>query len=367
MVRARHERGLRGHRPDHGDVGPRPGRRRRARAVERRADRRLRHVAHLGVRALPNSFRHARPAGARGAGAGRARPRPTATLWEWGDADATDARDRASARTSASWSPSAATSTTRRSWSTGPVADAWIDDRPGLRRARPAPGAPRPVRRSRAMTSERPGPGVRPDRQLLRLLRRPPRGRPRDARRARPGRRAHRRLPRRAHHAHPLEGAAEGPRGRLRGDVPDARWRTCSAPASTAGSRSSANAGGLNPRGLAAAVTALCEPAGPARPGRRVEGDDLRRPARRPAGAPAIDLAHLDTGQSARRRRRRPGHGQRLPRRLGHRRGARGRRRRRGLPAGSPTPRSWSARPRGGTAGPATTGTRSPAPSSPAT
>ena len=74
-------------------------------------------------------------------------------------------------------------------------------------------------------------------------------------------------------HAHPGQGAGEGPRPRLRAHVPHARSRRCSARASSAASRSSSNAGGLNPAGLRRSRRRS------RRSGRRVahvEGDDLR-------------------------------------------------------------------------------------------
>ena len=86
------------------------------------------------------------------------------------------------------------------------------------------------------------------------------------------------------------------------------------------------NAGGLNPAGLAAALRELAERARPARRIAHVEGDDLRR-------APT-ELGHRHAGV-----------GQRLPRRVGHRGGARGGRRRRGDRAGHRRRRSSSVRP----------------------
>ena len=50
VVRPADERHLDGHRPVHGDLGARPRRRRRASASSCRADDRVRHVVHLGVR-----------------------------------------------------------------------------------------------------------------------------------------------------------------------------------------------------------------------------------------------------------------------------------------------------------------------------
>ena len=135
--------------------------------------------------------------------------------------------------------------------------------------------------------------------------------------------------------------------------------------ASSAASRSCRNAGGLNPAGLRrrgprARRAPRARRRGRARRGRRPAAA-LRR-ARRPRAA----VANLDTGEplaaSGAGRDR-----QRLPRRLGHRRGARPRAPTSWSPAGSPTPRWSSARRRGGTAGRATTGTRWPARSSPGT
>ena len=159
-----------------------------------------------------------------------------------------------------------------------------------------------------------------------------------------------------------LEGAGEGPRRRLRAHVPHARWRRCSAPASTAASRSSPTPAGSTRPGSPTRST-LGERLGLRPRSRYVEGDDL------PTGSDLLarrSLAHLDTGSRSRRRRH-AGDGQRLPRRLGHRRGARRPAPTSSSAGGSPTRRSSSARPRGGTAGRATTGTRSPARSSPGT
>ena len=67
-----------------------------------------------------------------------------------------------------------------------------------------------------------------PDRQLLRLLRRPALRDARDAR-GRRARRPHRRLPRRADHADPRQGHDEGRLARLRAHLRHARSRTASA------------------------------------------------------------------------------------------------------------------------------------------
>ena len=103
-------------------------------------------------------------------------------------------------------------------------------DGPGARRvARDRPGVRRPRRawpradRSRTVTDR----GTRPVRiaNCSGFYRRPPRRRARAARRTGPLRRAHRRLPRRAHDAHLVEAAPARPDAGLRADVraPDGR------------------------------------------------------------------------------------------------------------------------------------------------
>ena len=99
------------------------------------------------------------------------------------------------------------------------------------------------------------------------------------------------------------------------------------------GIRIVSNAGGLNPAGLASDLADLATRLGagpedrprrrrrPGRPGRRAAG--VRAPAGPPGHRP-----------DPRRRRRPAGHRQRLPGRLGHRRGADRRRRRRRVPPG---------------------------------
>ncbi len=110
----------------------------------------------------------------------------------------------------------------------------------------------------------------------------------------RPDRRADRRLPGRADHADPVEGAAEGPRPRVRHHVPAARWRKSSAPASSVASRSSptpaASTRRVSPRSSRARR--------PARPDARVAyvtGDDLIPPLV-DLQAAGHELANLDTG-----------------------------------------------------------------------
>jgi hypothetical protein len=125
------------------------------------------------------------------------------------------------------------------------------------------------------------------------------------------------------------------------------------------------NAGGLNPLGLADRIGTLAARLGLAPRVAAVTGDDLldRLPELQEAG---VDLAHLDTG--SRWRRRGAGRSRRTPI------WAAGGSRQPWRPAptsssarGSPTPRSWWDRRRGGTAGRAPTGTRWPGRSSPGT
>ena len=119
----------------------------------------------------------------------------------------------------------------------------------------------------------------------------------------------HRRLPGRTDHAHPGPRPAEEPGPRLRQDLPDPT-RGLPGPGPGPWRPIVANAGGLNPAGLADAVRALAERLGLDARVAHVEGDDLLR-------------ARGGTG---------PGHAagrERLPRRVGHRRLPQRRRRRR--------------------------------------
>ena len=157
---------------------------------------------------------------------------------------------------------------------------------------------------------------------------------------------------------------AEGSRRRATPDVRRARWRRCSATASTAASRSSqrrrAQPGGARADGCARSPERLG--LAPRSPWWKATTCST---ARRAAGG-GHRLANLDTGAplatsgSA-------GDGQRLPRRRGGSSPRSTPAPTSWSPAGSPTPRWWSGRPRGGTAGRATTGTRWPAPWSPGT
>ncbi len=118
------------------------------------------------------------------------------------------------------------------------------------------------------------------------------------------------------------------------------------------------NAGGLNPAGLAAAAARAGRPA---RPGPE---DRLRSRATTCSGrldellAAGHRLANTRHRPAAGRRPGQTGHGQRLPGRLGHHRGAGRRGGHRGLPAGHRRVAGHRARPRGGTAGPGTTTTQ---------
>ena len=89
-------------------------------------------------------------------------------------------------------------------------------------------------------------------------------------------------------------------------DVPHARWRRCSATCLDRGIKVVTNAGGLNPPAWPTSVRELAGAPRPARRGRRVEGDDLLRAARRAAGGagstsrtstPAQPLADAGVGR----------------------------------------------------------------------
>src|SRR6266496_2442556 len=153
-----------------------------------------------------------------------------------------------------------------------------------------------------------------PDRQRLRVLRRPHVGDARD-RRGRPARRRHRRLPRRTHDADPVEGQAQGLLGRVRPDLPH-----------PVGYRSWH---GARPRDPDRHQRRRPEPHRPGRADRRAG-----RPARPGAegGLPRRRRPHRAARRAARRRprpdppghrpvaargRHRAGDGQRLPRRVG--------------------------------------------------
>ena len=190
---------------------------------------------------------------------------------------------------------------------TGADAEQLADDRAGVRR----PAGRRGGRRRDATA---------PDRQLLRLLRRPALGDARDAR-GRPARRPHRRLPRRADHADPRQGHDEGPVARLRADL---------RPAGRGLPRPGARAAACGSSATPAASTRPASPTGCARsPRASASTRDRARRGRRPA-APALGLGESALTANAylggfgiaaalERGRRRRGH------RPGHRRLARGR------------------------------------------
>ena len=112
-------------------------------ASTRRPTARLRHVAHIGVRARPFSYAInglTMPDGRRA----RARsPRPMATQWEWGESD-TD-------RVTGPALDFCLVVTQRRHVAdtaleiVGDAAAEWIGDRPGVRRSAPGAGRQRRV------------------------------------------------------------------------------------------------------------------------------------------------------------------------------------------------------------------------------
>ena len=259
VVRPGHERGLLGHRPDHGDLGPRPGHRRRPRdraAADRPAAARGRH-RHPGP-AL--QLRGQRPARARPSRSGSSSTAPDGQTWTWGPADAAD-------RVTGDALDFCLVVTQRRHRDdtglvvAGPVATQWMSIAQAF--AGPAPaatpaGAPGPRPAPRRPTPARRRPADRTRLPTDPGLAAPPAARPsepirignssgfygdrgaaaRDGR-GRPDRRPHRRLPGRADHADPVEGPAEGPGRRLRPARSSPSSSRCSAPASTAASRSS--------------------------------------------------------------------------------------------------------------------------------
>ena len=250
LVRAGHGRRLVGHRPADGDLGTRPGHRRRARhpaAADRAA------AAHRAPRG---------GAGCRYSFAVRGLPRAgqPPSGWSWrrrtaasGPGGRTDAADRVSG---AALDFCLLVTQRRHRADTGLVITGPDRRRSGSDRRRPSPGAPGPGRAPRARPRRagpaagrgrprprRPGHGADRSRPRRSGSPTPPastatgcRG-PRDGR-GRPDRRPDRRLPGRADHADPVEGAAEGPGRRLRAHRA-ASWSRCSAPAWTAASRSS--------------------------------------------------------------------------------------------------------------------------------
>ena len=158
-------------------------------------------------------------------------------------------------------------------------------------------------------------------RKLLGVLRRPPRGDARDADRRRP-RLHHRRLSRRADHAHSGSRPGQVRRPRLRQDLPHPTrgvpWHRARSGCANRRERGRAESGGPCRRGAGAGRTA--RPAGHGRPCRRRRPRGARRRARfrHPVGRQRLPrrVGHRRLPQERRRRRRhRPGH-----RRIGHRR-----------------------------------------------
>ena len=142
------------HRPADGDLGARPGHRRRARRP-RPATGRLRHVAHLGIRSL-------RPTATRST-ACRSRAPPSASSWPRRTAASGPGGLRArltgsaARRSTSAWSsPSGGTAPTRGWWSPGTPPPQWI----GMAQA--FAGAPGPGRKPLSADGPRPGRCRRP-------------------------------------------------------------------------------------------------------------------------------------------------------------------------------------------------------------
>ena len=323
-----------------------------------------RHVAHLGVRALPNSYRRA------------ALPVPDADVHValdrgpsgeapgcGGRRTAAEPGRRARARLLPGRHPAAPRRRHRARDAPGDVAARVDDDRAGVRgaaRRGRRPGqfgavsvddavAERPVRIANCS-------GFYGDRLAAAA---------RDARGSGAHRRAHRRLPRRTHHAHPVEGPAAGPGRRIRDAPSSPRWSKSWEPASTAASRSSPTRAGSTRAGLAERLGSSGSVSDCVRRS-RCRRATTSSTASRSCSAAAHAFAHLDRGVSLADAGVKPvtanaylgGWGIAAA-----------------LAAGADIvvcgrvtdAALTSARPRGGTAGLATTGTRSPARSSPAT
>ena len=133
----------------------------------------------------------------------------------------------------------------------------------------------------------------------------------------RPARRPHRRLPRRADHADPRPRPAEGPERAATPRRSCASWRTASAWRWSGACEIVANAGGLNPAGLADALPRAGRPARPRRHGSRTSRATTCSPAPTELGLgePLTANAYLGGWGIAaclrggrRRRRHRPGH-----------------------------------------------------------
>ena len=319
----------------------RPGRTRstcyEALGVEPEPTDRIRHVAHLGVRTRDFAFAvHGLERAGRGVPRRAHRARPASLDLGAGGRRADG--DRARRTTSACWSPSAGTATTSTSSPTAPTPTA------GSTSPRPSPARPgdgtggRPAAEARCR-----------DRQLLRLLRRPALGDARDAR----GRRRARldvltgdylaELTMLILGRDPLKDPSLGYARTFVRQVED-----CLGLALERGVRIVANAGGLNPAGLA---------------------DEAARGRR--AGSASTPRSPTSTATTSRARRRARLDGRADRQRLPRRASASPRRCAAAptswSPAGSPTPRWSSARRSRTSAGRPRRTTSWPAPSSPAT
>ena len=272
----------------------------------------LRHVAHLGVRARSQQLPRTRAPGSRERRV-RGTRGPDGESWVWGPEDGGRPGRRVRRSTSVSSSPNAGTSTTPRSTTRGRCRERMDDDRPGVRRAARFRSSPRTVRE----------PAVRPvqHRQLLGFLRRP-------ARRAR----------------EMLDGAS--PIDVLTGDylaeltmliLWKAQQRRTPTPATRAtfltqmedvlgtcferGVKVVTNAGGLNPRSLADRLRGSASASAPRRSRawwKATTSSIGSRSCRSAASVRAPRPRHRARGG-----RGEAGDRQRLPRRVGDRRGAR--------------------------------------------
>ena len=309
----------------HGRTSPTPWARRGRRTPG------LRHVAHIWRAArVPNSFRGERPrepdapiyvaldrARRRALGVGSARRR--------------EPGDRRAAGASAWSQPSAAIPTTRTSSSTGPAATEWLTIAQAF--AGP-PGAGRAPSRPRRDERRRDAARARPDRATARASTATASRRPRDARRSRSGRRPHAATtsPSSRCSSSARRCSATPSQGYAR-DVPHARSRTCSATASTAGSGSSPTRAGSTRPGSPRTDALGSRRSGSTPRVAVVEGDDLRDRLDDLVQS-GLDFTNLDTGVALAASGLVPVTANAYLGGVGHRRSARGRRRRRGVRAG---------------------------------
>ena len=233
-------------------------------------------------------------------------PRPPATCGRGAPRTPRRPGDRLGATTSACWSPSGVHRADTRPGRDRPRRRPLARHRPGLRRpAGRGTRAERMAEPSRLIGSATaPASTATGSRRCARCSR------------AAHARRAHRRLPRRADHADPRPGPAEGPVARLRPTFLR-QLEDCLGLALERGVRIVTNAGGLNPAGLAGALARARAAHG------LVADDRVRRRATTCCPAPTLGFAGRADRQRLPRRRSASPRPARRRRRRGHRPGHR--------------------------------------------